>query len=252
MHNICESGVYILSNRKYKHAMIIKKGIIMNILALVEKLSFLEIIGRLGEGFLSTLAIFGLTLVLALPLGLLVAFGSMSRFKPIKWLSRTLVWIIRGTPLILQIIVIFYGPGLIGWDTSFLSRFGAVILAFTINYAAYFSEIYRGGIESMPKGQYEAAYLLGMNKFQAFTKVIIPQVYKRILPPMGNEIITLVKDTSLARVIAVGEIIMVAEEMSNVYALVWPLLFTGFFYLAFNGMLTLLFSYLEKRNSRWA
>lgn len=163
-----------------------------NILGVLEKLSFFDVVWKLAAGFLDTLSIFTLTLILALPLGLIVAFGSMSSFKPIKWLSRTLVWIIRGTPLILQIIIIFYGPGLMGWDISFLSRFMAVIVAFTINYSAYFSEIYRGGIESMPKGQYEAGALLGMTKTQTFARIIIPQVYKRILPPMGNEIITLV------------------------------------------------------------
>lgn len=201
---------------------------------------------RLLEGFGVTCEIFAVTLVCALPLGLLIAFCSMSRFKPLRWLSRTFVWIIRGTPLMLQVIIVFYGPGLL-WEMSALPRLTAVLIAFIINYAAYFSEIFRGGIESIPKGQYEAGQVLGLTKSQIFFKVVLLQVIKRIVPPMSNEIITLVKDTSLARIIAVKELIMMGQEYIATYALIWPLFYTGAFYLLFCGVLTLLFNYLEKR-----
>ena len=214
-------------------------------------------------GFGKTLEIFAMTLLFALPLGLVIAFGSMSRFRLIKTLSKTLVWVIRGTPLMLQLIVIFYGPGLIGsWAESLHSdnaviqwlatwecfdRTVAVIVSFVINYACYFSEIYRGGIESIPKGQYEAGQVLGMTKTQVFFKVVLLQVIKRIIPPMSNEIITLVKDTSLARTISVYEIIWKGEAFIKSDGLLWPLFYTGLFYLLFNGLLTVLFGKIEKK-----
>ncbi len=198
----------------------------------------------------------------ALPFGLVIAFGSMSRFKPLKILCRTVVWIIRGTPLMLQLFVIWYIPPLVSPLLSeFLSnifskdieviikcsdRMSAAMIAFIINYAAYFSEIYRGGIEGIPKGQYEAGYVLGMKKSQIFFKVVLLQVIKRIIAPMSNEIITLVKDTSLARVIAVGEILKNAERFTK-QGLIWPIFYTGAFFLIFCGALTLLFRYFEKK-----
>lgn len=197
-------------------------------------------------GFGETCLLFILTLVCALPLGLLVCFGSISKIKPIRWLMKTIVWIIRGTPLLLQIIVVFYGPGLL-FDYPMRSRFIAVLIAFVINYACYFSEIYRGGIESITKGQYEACAVLGMTKVQAFFHVILPQVIKRIIPPMSNEIITLVKDTSLARIIGVIELITVSQQIVNNYVILWPLFYAGAFYLIFNGLLTLLFGFIEKK-----
>ncbi len=202
------------------------------------------------NGFSVTLVIFFVTLALAIPLGLPVAFGSMSKFKPLAWLTKTMVWIIRGTPLMLQVIVVYYGPGLIfgkGWGPSYNMRLVAVIAAFVVNYAAYFSEIYRGGIESIPKGQYEAGAVLGMTKTQIFFKVVLMQVVKRIVPPMSNEVITLAKDTALARAIAVQEIIMLAQEYISSGGLIWPLFYTGVFYLVFNGLLTLLFGWFEKK-----
>ena len=215
------------------------------------------------EGFGVTLEIFALTLAFAIPLGLVIAFGSMSRFAPVKYLSKFFVWVIRGTPLMLQIIVIFYGPGLLAnwaeklestnaviewlanWDG--FSRFPAVIVAFVINYACYFSEIYRGGIESIPKGQYEAGQVLGMTKSQTFFKVVLLQVIKRIIPPMSNEIITLVKDTSLARVISVTEIFYVNSMHYLNRGLIWPLFYIAVFFLIFVGALTLLFRWCEKK-----
>ena len=197
------------------------------------------------EGFKVTFYIFAATLVMSLPLGLIVTFGSMSRIRPLRWLVRTLVWIIRGTPLMLQVIIVFYGPGLL-WEGDALPRVTAVLIAFVINYAAYFSEIFRGGIESIPKGQYEAGQVLGMTKRQVFFKVVLFQVFKRVVPPLGNEIITLVKDTSIARVIAVQEIIMVAQNFTS-KALIWPLFYSGLFYLVFCGVLTVLFGFIEKK-----
>lgn len=217
------------------------------------------------EGFGKTLEIFILTLLFALPLGLVIAFGSMSKWKPLKAVSKGLVWVIRGTPLMLQLIVIFYGPGLIGaWASQLEStnsliqwlatwecfdRFTAVIVSFVINYACYFSEIYRGGIESIPKGQYEAGQVLGMTKSQTFFKVVLLQVIKRIIPPMSNEIITLVKDTSLARTISVYEVIWNSEIFIRTDGLLWPLFYTGLFYLIFNGLLTVVFGRIEKKLS---
>ncbi len=208
-------------------------------------MEFWKVTLSLLDGLQNTCMIFALTLVLALPLGLIISFGSMSKFKPLAYLVKTFVWIIRGVPLMLQVIVLFYVPGfLIG--KPLLSRFASVVAAFVINYACYFSEIYRGGIESITKGQYEAGQVLGMTKTQVFFKVVLMQVVKRILAPMGNEIITLVKDTALARVIMIVEIIQAAQNFAS-YGLMWPLFYTAVFYLAFVGILTLLFNYLEKK-----
>ena len=200
---------------------------------------------QLLAGFWETMKVFLLTLLFSLPLGLVICFGSMSKFSPLRTLVRGFVWIIRGTPLMLQLMVIFYGPGLI-FGLPSMSRFNATIVAFTINYACYFSEIYRGGIEAIPLGQYEAGQVLGMTKQQIFFKVVLLQVVKRILAPMSNEIITLVKDTSLARIVAVYEIIWMGQSFIK-KGLIWPLFYTGAFYLIFCGVLTLLFGYLEKK-----
>ena len=208
---------------------------------------FVNVTLKLLGGFGTTGLIFIITLLFAIPLGLVIAFGSMSRFTPLRWLTKTFVWIIRGTPLMLQVMVVFYVPGLL-WSVSLLSRLGSVLAAFIINYSAYFSEIYRSGIENIPRGQYEAGLVLGMTKSQIFFKVTLIQVIKRIVPPMSNEIITLVKDTSLARIVAVREIIMEAESFTT-RAMIWPLFYSGAFYLAFNGVLTLLFGYVEKKLS---
>lgn len=206
---------------------------------------FWQVTLKLLEGFGESMNIFFLTLLVALPLGLVICFGSMSRFAPLKVLCRGLVWIIRGTPLMLQLIVIFYGPGLL-FDLPALPRFTATIVAFSLNYACYFSEIYRGGIESISKGQYEAGQVLGMTRTQIFFRVVLLQVVKRVVAPMSNEIITLVKDTSLARIISVYEIIWAGERFIK-QGLIWPLFYTGAFYLVFNGLLTILFARLEKK-----
>ncbi len=203
------------------------------------------------EGFLTTVKLFGLTLLLALPLGLIISFGSMSSFAPLRMPVRFIIWIIRGTPLLLQLLVIYYGPGILFhktlWGSGDAGRFTAALVAFVINYACYFSEIYRGGIQSIPIGQYEAGQVLGLTKGQIFFRVILLQVVKRIVPPMSNEIITLVKDTSLARVIAVYEIIWSGQAFIKSAGIIWPLFYTGAFYLLFSGLLTLLFHYIEKR-----
>ncbi len=209
-------------------------------------MSFIDVTMQLLDGFQKTLLIFGVTLLFSLPLGLVITFGSMSKIKPLKWLTKTFVWIVRGTPLMLQIILVFYGPGLI-FGASGFDREPSVIVAFVINYACYFSEIFRGGIESIPQGQYEAGQVLGMTKTQIFFKVVLFQVIKRIIPPMGNEIITLVKDTSLARVIAVAELVKAAQDIVGLKAIIWPIFYVGAFYLAFCGFLTLLFGYIEKK-----
>jgi len=208
---------------------------------------FLPVTLQLLGGFLETLKVFAMTLIFSIPLGLVVCFGSMSRFCPLRWLTRGFVWIIRGTPLMLQLIIIFYGPGLM-FGLPSMPRFTATILAFAINYACYFSEIYRGGIESIPQGQYEAGQVLGLNKQQIFLHIILLQVIKRILPSMSNEIITLVKDTALARIIGIYEIIWAGESFIK-SGLIWPLFYTGVFYLIFNGLLTVLFGALEKKMS---
>lgn len=232
-----------------------------------------EIITSLFAGFGENLILFVVTLALSIPLGFVITAGSMSKwapfkflshvdttkwskftsmclvavskFKPIRAISRTFVWIIRGTPLMLQLFVVLYVPGLL-FDFPIKSRMTAALIAFVVNYAAYFSEIYRGGIESIPKGQYEAGQVLGMTKTQTLFKVVLFQVIKRIVPPMGNEIITLVKDTSLARVIGVVEIIMAAERFTK-QGLIWPLFSTGLYFLIFNGILTILLGKLEKK-----
>ena len=210
-------------------------------------MSFFEITLSLFDGFKATLSLFGLTLLFALPVGLIIAFGSMSKFKPISFITKIFVWIIRGTPLMLQILVVFYVPGILFNTPIFADkRFLAALITFVINYSCYFSEVYRGGIESISKGQYEAGQVLGMTKSQIFFKIILMQVIKKIVPPMSNEIITLVKDTSLVRVISVIEIIKVAEKMAT-KGLIWPLFYTGVYYLIFCGLLTLLFGYIEKK-----
>ena len=206
---------------------------------------FLQVTAELLGGFWETLKIFILTLAFSLPLGLVVCFGSMSRFTPLRKLVRCFIWIIRGTPLMLQLMVFFYGPGLM-FGLPSMSRFSATIMAFTINYACYFSEIYRGGIESIPKGQYEAGQVLGMTKQQIFFRVVLLQVIRRILPPMSNEVITLVKDTALARIIGIYEIIWAGESFIK-KGLIWPLFYTGAFYLIFNGLLAVLLGKLEKK-----
>lgn len=209
-------------------------------------MSFWDVTRQLADGFGVTLIIFGITLAASLPLGLIITFGSMSRIPPIKWITKVFVWMIRGTPLMLQIILIFYGPGLLNWDIK-LPRLTAVLVAFIINYSCYFSEIYRGGIESISKGQYEAGQVLGMTKTQIFFRIVLFQVIKRIVPPMGNEIITLVKDTSLARVIAVTELVKAAENIISVKAILWPLFYVGAFYLIFSAVLTFLLNLAEKK-----
>ena len=216
--------------------------------------SFKEVSLVLLQGFGQNCVLFLTTLLLALPLGLLITFGSMSKIKPLRWLVRTFVWIIRGTPLMLQLFVVMYVPGLL-WGYTFPKhilwmpinqRMVAAMIAFVINYAAYFSEIYRGGIEAIPRGQYEAGQVLGMKNSEIFRKVVLMQVVKRIVPPMGNEIITLIKDTSLARVIAVSELLMKSYEYVN-KGVIWPLFYTGVFFLVFCGGLTVLFGQIEKR-----
>ncbi len=231
--------------------------------------TFQTVLAALNSGFLKTLQLFFITLIGALPLGLIISFGSMNRWAPLgflrkpgmspllNWLlglqpislvCRLLVWIIRGSPLMLQLLLVYYGPGMLGyniWGTGSSGRFAAAMAAFILNYACYFSEIFRGGIESIPKGQYEAAQVLGMTKSQCFFKVILLQVVKRIVPPLSNEIITLVKDTSLARIIAVREIIMEAQVFIK-KGFIWPLFYSGAFYLIFCGLLTILFHRIEK------
>lgn len=207
---------------------------------------FINVTQQLFKGFGENCFIFAITLLLALPLGLIVSMGSMSKFKPLKWLTKAFVWVIRGTPLMLQLFVVFYIPPLVSNGGFNFPRMQAALIAFVINYAAYFSEIYRGGIEAIPKGQYEAGQVLGIKKSQIFFKVVLMQVVKRITAPIGNEIITLVKDTSLASVIAIPEILMNAKDFS-MEGLIWPLFYSAVFFLAFCGILTLLFSFIEKK-----
>ena len=215
---------------------------------------FLTVVTALNTGFIKTLQLFFVTLVGAVPLGLVISFGSMSRIPPLRWLTKTIVWMIRGTPLVLQIIALYYVPGLKGfhiWSGGESGRFTAVAVAFVINYACYFSEIYRGGIQGVPVGQQEAGLVLGMTKRQIFFKITLLQMVKRIVPPMSNEIITLVKDTSIARIISLQEVIWAGYAFlkgSHGYSgLTWPLFFTGVYYLVFNGGLTLLFGWVEKK-----
>ena len=220
---------------------------------------FVEVLSRLSEGFVSSVLLFVLTLVIALPLGLLISFCTMSKFAPLRVLSKIVIWVLRGTPLMLQIFAIFYLPGLLnlftwprmntGWewfDTTFSTRFIAALVAFGINYAAYFSEIFRGGIQSISKGQYEAGQVLGLTRREIFFKIVLLQVIKRIIPPMSNEIITLIKDTALANTIAVYELIFRAKEFM-LDGLIWPIFLAGGFYLIFVGMLTVLLGKLEKK-----
>ena len=206
---------------------------------------FANVTLSLMGGFVTTIQLFCLTLVFALPLGLIISFGSMSRFTPLRALVKTVVWAVRGTPLMLQIIVIFDGPALL-WGMQ-APRFGAALLSFVINYACYFSEIFRGGIQAIPNGQYEAGQVLGMTKTQIFFKITLLQVIKRIIPPMGNEFINLVKDTALARTIAVYEVLWMGEKFIKSKGIIWPLFYTAVFYLVFNGLLTLLFGWIEKK-----
>ena len=208
-------------------------------------MTFAAVTATLMTGMVVTLKLFFLTLLIALPLGLVVCLGTMSPFAPLRWLVKTVVWIVRGSPLMIQIMVIFYGPGLLfGWPL--LPRFTAALVAFSVNYACYFAEIYRGGIQSISAGQQEAGLVLGMTKSQIFFKVTLLQVIKRIVPPMGNEFITLVKDTSLVRVISVYELIWMGETYIK-KGLVWPLFYTAVFYLIASGVLTLWLGWFEKK-----
>jgi polar amino acid transport system permease protein len=221
---------------------------------------FLLVCSRLADGFVTSVILFVLTLVIAIPLGLLISFCTMSKFAPLSMLSKIIVWVLRGTPLMLQIFTIFYLPGMLipsfkwpamatGWawfDTTISSRFIAALAAFGINYAAYFSEIFRGGIQSISQGQHEACQVLGMTKTETFFRVILLQVVKRIIPPMSNEIITLIKDTSLANTIAVYELIFKAKEFM-LEGLIWPVFLAGGFYLIFVGILTIVFGKIEKK-----
>jgi polar amino acid transport system permease protein len=213
--------------------------------------TFVNVTANLMGGFRETLILFFYTLAFSLPLGLVIAFGSMSGWAPLRLLTRAFVWVIRGTPLMLQLIIVYYGPGLLWdmafWGSSIEGRMIAAVAAFVINYACYFSEIYRGGIESIPRGQYEAGQVLGMTKGQIFFRVILLQVVRRILAPMSNEVITLVKDTALARFIGVIELIYIGQKYITASALLWPLFYTGVFYLLFSGLLTLLFRRWENR-----
>ncbi len=213
------------------------------------------VISSLNVGFLQTLKLFFVTLIGAAPLGLVIAFGSMSSFKPLSWLCKLIVWIIRGTPLMIQLLIIYYFPGLVFgtpvWGTGESGRFFAASVSFIFNYSCYFSEIYRGGIQSVPIGQEEAGLVLGMTKRQIFFKIKLLQMIKRIVPPMSNEIITLVKDTSLARIIALQEIIWAGQAFmkgsQGISGAIWPMFFTAIYYLIFSGILTVLLSRLENK-----
>lgn len=208
--------------------------------------SFASVFSDLMNGFGYTLIIFFVTLVLSVPLGLFIMFGSVSKIKVLKVLTKGFVWAIRGTPLMLQVIVVFYVPGLL-FNAPMKSRLAAVLIAFVVNYACYFSEIYRGGLEGVSQGQYEAGYVLGMKKHQVFFHIVLMQIVRRIMAPMGNEVTTLVKDTSLARVVMIVELIQAAQFKAATDGIIWPLFFTGVFYLIFIGGLTVLFGYLEKK-----
>lgn len=224
-------------------------------------MSFIEqfpiVFDALNVGFIQTLKLFLITLVGALPLGLVISFGSMSKFKPLSAVVKTLVWVIRGTPLMLQLLVIYYLPGLVFhnniWGSGEEGRFIASVTAFIINYACYFSEIYRGGIQAVPRGQQEAGQVLGLTKSQIFFKITLLQMVKNVLPPISNEIITLVKDTSLARIIALQEIIWAGQAFmkgsQGIAGEIWPLFFTGLYYLVFSGVLTIVLGKLEKKLS---
>ncbi len=216
---------------------------------------FPVVFSALNSGFLQTLKLFFVTLLGSLPLGLIIAFGSMSRFKPLSAVTRVIVWIVRGSPLMIQMLIIYFFPGLVLhnniWGGGEQGRFIAASVAFILNYACYFSEIYRGGIQGVPVGQQEAGQVLGLSRSQIFFKITLLQMIKRIVPPMSNEIITLVKDTSLARIIALQEIIWAGQAFMKgshgISGQIWPLFFTVVYYLAFSGILTLLFGYIEKK-----
>ena len=220
---------------------------------------FLKIINELMEGFGNTLLLFAVTLIVALPLGLALAFGALSRFKPLKYLVNGLVWVIRGTPLMLQVLLVSFLPMAFNIKTKEIASaldlhinsvlFLFVALAFIVNYACYFSEIFRAGIQSISVGQYEAGQVLGLTKGQIFYKIVLMQVVRRILPPMSNEIITLVKDTALAQVLGVIDLLNAAKHAVNQYVVLTPLMYAAVFYLIFNGILTLLFGYIEKKLS---
>ena len=209
----------------------------------------------LNIGFLQTLKLFIVTLLGAIPLGLLISMGTRSRFTPVRAVLKIIIWIIRGTPLMIQLLIIYYFPGLVLgnaiWGGNEAGRFIASSVAFIINYACYFSEIFRGGIEAIPVGQEEAGLVLGLSKSQIFFKIKLLQMVKRILPPMSNEILTLVKDTSLARIIALQEVIWAGQAFmkgsQGISGAIWPLFFAGFYYLIFNGLLTLLLGHAEKK-----
>ena len=211
----------------------------------------------INSGLLQTLKLFFVTLLGSIPLGLLIAFGSMSKFKPLSSFVKVVVWIVRGSPLMIQLIIIYYFPGIVFdnniWGSGESGRFVAASVAFIFNYACYFSEIYRGGIQGVPQGQFEAGQVLGLTKSQIFFKVTLLQMIKRIVPPMSNEIITLVKDTSLARIIALQEIIWAGQSFlkgsRGISGEIWPLFFTAVYYLVFSGILTILFSKIEKKLS---
>ena len=213
------------------------------------------VVSSLNVGFLQTLKLFFVTLLGAIPLGLIIAFGSMSRFKPLSYFTQIIVWIIRGTPLMIQLMIIYYMPGLAFgnpiWGSGESGRFAASAIAIIFNYACYFSEIYRGGIQGVPVGQEEAGLVLGMTKTQIFFKVKLLQMIKRIVPPMANEVMTLVKDTSIARIIALQEIIWAGQAFMKgshgISGAMWPLFFTGLYYLIFNGIVTILLDRLEKK-----
>ena len=210
-------------------------------------MSFATVNVMLGKSFLLNCQIFFITLIFSLPLGLLLSFGTMSRIKPISWISQLYVYLMRSTPLMLQLAVVFYLPGFLNPGHG-LSRMTAACLAFVLNYAAYFSEIFRGGIQGIPKGQKEAGEVLGMTRSQIFQHITLLQLIKRIVPPIGNEVITLVKDTSLANFIMVKEVIAMAKEFGNM-AMIWPLFYTGVFFLIFNGVVTLLLNRMERKLS---
>ena len=213
------------------------------------------VVQALNEGFVQTLKLFMVTLIGALPLGLVISLGSTSRFKPLSWLCRFIVWVIRGTPLMIQLLIVYYFPGLVMgqniWGSGEAGRFTAASIAFIINYSCYFSEIYRGGIQGVPVGQQEAGLVLGMTKTQIFFRITLLQMVKRIVPPMSNEIITLVKDTSLARIISLQEIIWAGQAFMKgsmgISGAIWPLFFTAVYYLVFSGILTILLGRLEKK-----
>ncbi|MBD9185348.1 MAG: amino acid ABC transporter permease [Clostridiales bacterium] len=207
---------------------------------------FLRVTLELLGGFWQTLRLFALTLLISVPLGMVVCLGSMSRFRILRIPVKLFVWVIRGTPLMLQLILVFFGPGLL-FGLPSMDRFDAALLAFSVNYACYFSEIYRGGLESIPRGQYEAGQVLGLTRSQIFFRVVLLQMVKRILPPMAGEVITLVKDTALARTISVYEIMWRGQAFIKSDGLIWPMFYTGAFYLLFSGGLTLLFGKLEKK-----